>query len=858
MFCHLHTHSHYSLLDGLPKIPDIVNRAKELGMTAVALTDHGTTYGLIEFYKACKKADIKPILGVEAYVARRGHTDKEPGVDTKPYHLVLLAKNKEGYENILRLTSIAHLDGFYYKPRIDKELLKKYGKGIIGLSACLNGEIARAVLSDNMETAERALAEYKDIFGEGNFYLEIQPQTATKNNDQSLANARLIELAKKTNTPLVATKDVHYINFEDKEAQDALLCIQTGTTLDNPDRLSMMDIDCSFSTEGDMREWFPDTPEAIENTEKIAEACNVELELGGNILPKFKTPNGKSDVDYLRELCEEGVKKRYKEITPEVRERLEWELDTINKMGFASYFLIVADFVKYAKGEGIVVGPGRGSAAGSIVSYVLRVTDLDPIHYKLLFERFLNPDRISMPDIDMDFADIKRHKVIEYVMEKYGRDKVAGIITFGTMMARAAVRDVGRVMGLPYGEVDRIAKMIPTPVQGRHTPLSQHVEEVKELRELYNDNPDIKRLLDLSIKMEGTVRHASQHACAVVIADKPLMEYTAIQKAQGGDVESVTQYSMKPIEDVGLLKMDFLGLSNLSIIQDTIEIVEAVSKIETGEGTKIDIEKIPLNDKKTFNILSRAETTGVFQLESSGMKRYIKELQPTDIEDIIAMVALYRPGPMQFIESFINRKHGREKIKYMHPSMENALKNTYGIPVYQEQVMQISKDMAGFTGGEADTLRKAMGKKIAELMAKMRAKFIAGATTQGISKQIAIEVFKTLEDFAAYGFNRCLTGDTEVVDIKTGKKATIVELYKDNKLVKNILALEEGTLKFKKAKIEKVFSNGIKAVYELTTKLGRKIKATDNHPFFMFDGWVLLKDLKIGDKIAVPRELNLK
>jgi len=723
-------------------------------MTAVALTDHGTTYGLIEFYKACKKAEIKPILGVEAYVARRGHTDKEPGVDTKPYHLVLLAKNKEGYENILRLTSIAHLDGFYYKPRVDKELLKKYSKGIIGLSACLNGEISRAALSDNMETAERALSEYKEIFGEGNFYLELQPQTATKNNDQSLANARLIELAKKTNTPLVATKDVHYINFDDKEAQDALLCIQTGTTLDNPDRLSMMDIDCSFSTEGDMRAWFSDTPEAIDNTVKIAEACDVELTLGVNILPKFKTPNGKSDVDYLRELCEDGIKRRYKEITPEVRERLEWELDTINKMGFASYFLIVADFVKYAKGEGIVVGPGRGSAAGSIVSYVLGVTDLDPIHYKLLFERFLNPDRISMPDIDMDFADIKRHKVIEYVMEKYGRDKVAGIITFGTMMARAAVRDVGRVMGLPYGEVDRIAKMIPTPVQGRHTPLSSHVEEVKELRDLYNDNPDIKRLLDLSIKMEGTVRHASQHACAVVIADKPLMEYTAIQKAQGGDVESVTQYSMKPIEDVGLLKMDFLGLANLSIIQDTIEIVEAVSKTETGEATKIDIEKIPLDDKKTFNILSRAETTGVFQLESSGMKRYIKDLQPTDIEDIIAMVALYRPGPMQFIESFINRKHGREKIEYMHPSMENALKNTYGIPVYQEQVMQISKDMAGFTGGEADTLRKAMGKKIAELMAKMRAKFIAGATTQGISKQLATEVFQTLEDFAAYGFNR--------------------------------------------------------------------------------------------------------
>jgi DNA polymerase-3 subunit alpha len=753
MFIHLHCHSHYSLLDGLPKIPDLVKKAKSFGMTSLALTDHGVMYGIIDFYKACKKEGIRPILGIEAYVSPRRRTDKEHGVDTKPYHLVLLAKNEAGYKNLLQLTSIAHLEGYYYKPRVDKELLRQHSEGVIALSACLNGEIARQLTSGNYESAESALYEYKSIFGEGNFYLEIQPHTSKRNNDQAMANKRLIALAKKTNTPLVATKDVHYVNKEDAEAQDALLCIQTGKTLDNPDRMTMMDIDCSFASEEEMRAAFPDVGGAIDNTFKVAEMCNVELVLGTNILPKFVVPEGQTDVSVLRELCEAGLLKRYKNITPEVRERLEWELATINKMGFASYFLIVADFVTYAKNKGIIVGPGRGSAAGSIVSYVLGITDLDPIEYKLLFERFLNPDRISMPDIDMDFADTKRHEVIDYVMEKYGRDRVAGIITFGTMMARAVLRDVGRVMGMPYNDVDRLAKMIPPPVQGKHIPLSRTIREVAEIKELYDRDEQIRRLFNLSIKLEGTVRHASQHACGIVISDKPLSDYTALQEAQGGDVEIVSQYSLHPIEDVGLLKMDFLGLANLSIIQDTIEIVEAVDKMK-GKETKLDMEKIPLDDKKTFELLSRGETTGVFQLESAGMKRYIKELKPSSVEDIIAMVALYRPGPMQFIESFINRKHGREEIVYMHPSMEAALKNTYGIPVYQEQVMQISKDMAGFTGGEADTLRKAMGKKIAELMAKMKAKFVDGAEKKGVDRELATAVFQKLEDFAAYGFNR--------------------------------------------------------------------------------------------------------
>ncbi|NQU84005.1 MAG: DNA polymerase III subunit alpha, partial [Parcubacteria group bacterium] len=728
-FIHLHTHSHYSLLDGMGKIPDLVLRAKELGMSSLALTDHGTVYGLIEFYETCKKEGIKPILGVEAYVARRGLKDKDAGIDAKSYHLVLLAKNQEGYKNILQLTSIAHLDGFYYKPRIDKETLKKYSGGLIGLSACLAGEVARSVLSDNLQTAKSALEEYKEIFGEGNFYLELQPHTSTKNNDQEKVNKGLIELARQTNTPLVCTKDVHYINKDDKEVQDALLCIQTGTTVDSTKRMSMMDIDCHFAAEDEMRAAFPDLPDIVENTSKIAEMCNVELDLGKDILPTFKTPEGVSDVVYLRQLCEEGLKKRYKEITPEIKERLEFELSTIERMGYSSYFLIVQDFVDFAKREGIIVGPGRGSAAGCIIAYALGVTDLDPIHYKLLFERFLNPDRISMPDIDLDFADTKRGKVIEYVTDKYGKDKVAGIITFGTMMARAVVRDVGRVLGVPYSEVDTIAKLIPPPQQGRHVPLSQHIKENPELNRVYNSSPQIKHLMDFSIRLEGTVRHASQHACGVVISDKPLSGYTALQKAQGGDVETVTQYSLHPIESVGLLKIDFLGLSNLSIIQDTLEIVEAV------HGEKVDINNIPLDDKETFGLFSRGETTGVFQLESAGMKRYIKELKPTKIEDIIAMVALYRPGPMQFIDSFIKRKNGREKIEYMHPKMEKALENTYGIPVYQEQVMQISKDLAGFTGGEADTLRKAMGKKIAKLMTAMKTKFVEGAVANGVESK---------------------------------------------------------------------------------------------------------------------------
>lgn len=745
-FVHLHTHSHYSLLDGLGKIPALVNKAKELGMEALALTDHGAMYGAIEFYKTCKKAGIKPIVGVEAYVAPHSLHDKRPKIDDGANHLVLLAKDDTGYKNLIKLTTKAHLEGYYYRPRIDKEILKECSAGLIAMTACLGGEIPRAILGGNWDKAVELVQVYKNIFGQENFYLELQDHPEIEEYQE--VNPKIIKLAKETNTPLVASKDIHYVNPDDRQAQDLLTCIQTGKLVSDEGRLAMNHYDASMASPEHMIEAFKHVPEAIENTVKIAERCNLEIQIGKDILPTFHVPTGETDNEYLRKLCEDGLGGRYPNPNDEVKERLEYELNTIEKMGFSSYFLIVADFVNWAKSQGILVGPGRGSAAGSIVSYVLKITDVDPLIYGLLFERFLNPDRISMPDIDMDFADDRRGEVIEYVSQKYGKDKVAGIITFGTMAARASVRDTGRVLGWPYAEVDTIAKLIPPPVQGRHIPLSKSVKEIAELREIYEKDARTKELLDLASRLEGTVRHASQHACGVVIADKPLTEYVPTQKGQNGDVDVITQYSLHSIEDIGLLKMDFLGLANLTVIQNTLEIIEAVY------GEKIDMTKIPLDDKKAFELFGRGETTGVFQLESDGMKRYIKELKPTEIEDIIAMVALYRPGPMQWIDNFIRRKNGKEDIVYEHPLMEDALKNTYGIPVYQEQVMQVSKDMAGFTGGEADTLRKAMGKKIASLMKQMKAKFTDGAVKKGVPKNQAESVFGRLEDFAAYGFNK--------------------------------------------------------------------------------------------------------
>lgn len=747
-FVHLHVQSMYSLYDGIGSPEDLVARAKELGYDTIALTDRHALYGAVEFYEAAHKAGIKPIIGVLVSVAPNKHTDKRAGIDQHTSNLTLLCETNEGYQNLLKLISKSYLDGFYYRPRVDKDLLRENHAGLIALSGDLKGEIPKALSMHDRERAEKALAEYRDIFGPEHFFLEMvhHPESPSQNE----VNQLLTELARKTGTPLVVTKEAHYLSPDDAEALDVLVCIHDGKTLEDPNRMSLATVDLSLCGPDEIISAYQHLPEAIENTRKIADRCQVHFDLGKNHLPAFDVPEGETVNSYLRKLCEEGLKDRYgkTEKFQEAKERLDFELATIERMGFAAYFLIVADYINWAKDHGVIVGPGRGSAAGSVVAYSLKITNLDPLRYGLLFERFLNPDRISMPDIDTDFDDVKRKDVIEYVSQKYGVDRVAGIITFGTMAARAAVRDVGRVLGLTFGEVDRVAKVIPPPVQGRHIPLEKSKSESPELRAMYETDPRVRRLIDLAIRLEGTTRHASQHACGIVIAPAALVGYSPLQKAQGGDVEQVVQYSLHSAEVMGLLKMDFLGLSNLSVIRDALEIIQAVY------GDTIDMETLPLDNPKTFELLGRGETTGVFQLESDGMKKYIRELKPTVIEDIIAMVALYRPGPMQFIESFIDRKHGREKISYFHPLTESALGNTYGIPIYQEQVMQVAKDMAGFTGGEADTLRKAMGKKIAKLMAEMRVKFIDGSIKNGVPKDKAEAIFTQFEEFAAYGFNK--------------------------------------------------------------------------------------------------------
>lgn len=746
-FVYLHTHSHYSLLEALPKPKTLVKRAKELGMTSLALTDNGNMYGAVEFFKACKDAEIKPILGCDIYVAQHGMTDKRPRLDDRPHRLVLLVENEEGYRNLSRIVTSAFLEGFYYKPRVDKAFLRAHSKGLIALTGSVGGEIPHALVNGDETKARELILEYQDIFGKGNFFLEVVAHPDMPR--QVDVNDAFRKLSRELDVPLVAAKNVFYMDTEDREGYEAQLCIQRGRTLEEFRRTSTEEVDLSFGSPEEIIELFSDIPDALENTKAIADRITFVLELGKNFLPIYPLPEGKTDNDALHDLCIAGLKERYADPIPDnVMKRFDFEFSTIVRMGFSSYFLIVQDYITWAKDHGVLVGPGRGSAAGSIVAYALRITDIEPLRYGLLFERFLNPDRISMPDIDTDFADRGRGKVLEYITQRYGADKVAGIITFGTMMPRAAVRDAARVLGLSFQEADEIAKAVPPPVQGKHTPLKLAIEESPDLKALYEGNPMTRRVVDLAMKIEGNPRHASQHACGFVIGDRPLVERVPLQAGQHEDTALVTQYSLNSAEAAGLVKMDFLGLSNLTIIEDTLEIIEAV------HGVKIDMRSIPLDDQKTFELLGRGETTGVFQLESDGMKRYIRELQPSRFEDIIAMVSLYRPGPMQFIESFIRRKHGSEQVVYEHPLMENAFKETYGIPVYQEQVMQVSKDLAGFTGGEADSLRKAMGKKLAELMEKMKVKFIEGAMKNGVKEDVAQKIFQKLEDFAAYGFNK--------------------------------------------------------------------------------------------------------
>lgn len=767
-YVHLHNHTHHSLLDGLTKVDELVQKVKDMGMHSVAITDHGTMSGAVEFYKAAKDAGVKPVIGIETYVAARTRFDRDPAKDKARYHLILLAMNETGYKNLMILSSKANLEGMYYKPRIDHELLEEYNEGIIALSACASGEVGENLRNDNYEEAKRIAAWYKSVFGD-RYYLELQdhghPDCPSKWDVQVKINEYLERLAKELDIPCVVTSDGHYLSHDDQDAHEILLCVGTGSYLSDEKRMSLKDFELHVTDPAEIIErWNKTNPEAVANTGRIAERCEVELELDRILIPKFPTPNGESEKDYLDKLVYRGMAVRYTGktfeeadmlsndevralLTEEQLERLDMEFGVLDKMGYNGYFLIVQDFINWGKDQGIIFGPGRGSAAGSIIAYALNITDLDPLKYDLLFERFLNPDRISMPDIDIDIQDTRRNEVIQYCANKYGDSRVANIVTFGKMAARAAVRDVARVLEVPYAEADRLSKMIPQPVQGRHIPLATSVVEDADLKREYETNPTAKQVFDYAIRLEGTIRSHGVHAAGVVIAPDDIVKYAPLEMAQKGVV--ATQYPMVPVEELGLLKMDFLGLSNLTIINNALRIIKKVYKRD------IDLSKLPLDDKETYELFQRGDTTGVFQLESAGMKRYLRQLKPTAFEDIIAMVALYRPGPMQFIDSFIRRKHGEEKITYLDQGMENSLKNTYGILVYQEQFMQISKEWAGFTGGQADTLRKAVGKKKIDLMRKVKVDFVEGAVkTSGAKKEVAEKFWDQLEEFANYCFNK--------------------------------------------------------------------------------------------------------
>lgn len=737
-------------------------------MEAAAVTDHGTMSGILDYYKTAKKAGIKPIIGIETYVATRSRFDRDPGKDKQRFHLTVLAMNNTGFHNLMKLSTRANLEGMYYKPRIDHELLEELNEGLIVLSGCASGEIGVALKEDDYDRAREIAKWYKSIFGD-RYYLELQDHGHPKSNThwdvQAKINEGLIKLSKELDIEMVVTCDGHYLTHEYQDAHEILLCVGTGSYLSDEKRMSLKDFELHLTDPRDIIDhWGEEFPEVIRNTKKIADRCDVEIELGRILIPKYPLPDGENEHSYLLRLTYQGLLQRYNgaskeeaekldpdEIIPklsdEVRERAKMELGVMGNMGYEGYFLIVQDFINWGKSQGIVFGPGRGSAAGSIIAYALNITDLDPLKYGLLFERFLNPDRISMPDIDVDIQDTRRDEVIEYCAKKYGEDHVSNIATFGKMFGRMAVRDVARVLEVPYAESDRLAKLVPPPSQGRHIPLSVSIKEDADLRNEYENNPTAKEVLDYAIQLEGTIRSHGVHACGVVIAPDTLVNYIPLEMAQKG--VAATQFPMGEVEELGLLKMDFLGLSNLTIINNAMRIIRKAYKKE------INLSELPLDDKKTYELFQRGDTTGVFQLESAGMKRYLRGLKPTTFEDIIAMVALYRPGPMQFIDSFIRRKHGEEEITYLHSGMKNSLKNTYGILVYQEQFMQISKEWCGFTGGQADTLRKAVGKKKIDLMKKVKPEFVEGAVkVGGATKEIAETFWTQLEEFANYCFNK--------------------------------------------------------------------------------------------------------
>ena len=763
-FVHLHIHSEYSLLDGANRIKDLPIRAKELGMDAIALTDHGSMFGTIDFYKACKANGIKPIIGCEVYVAPRSRKDKDPNLDARYNHLILLAKNNDGYKNLAKLVSLGYTEGFYYKPRIDKEALEQYHENLICCSACLAGEVNQAILKNNMEEAKKVALWFKKLFGE-DYYLEIQNNGI---KEQVLVNQKLIELSRELDIPLVATNDAHYLKREDAYNHEVLLCIQTGKKMSDEDRMKFETDELYVKSPEEMSDYFKNVPEAIENTVKIAEKCNVEFEFGHTILPNYDVPEEfETHYDYLKKLCDDGIKNRYGENpTKEILERAEFEMNVINQMGYVDYFLIVWDYIHYAKTHNIPVGPGRGSGAGSIVAYAIEITDIDPIKYGLIFERFLNPERISMPDFDVDFCYEKRDQVIDYVCRKYGHDHVSQIITFGTMSARMVIRDVGRVLDVPYAETDKIAKMVPNEL---HITIKKAMEQNRELRDLYEQNSDMKKMLDIAMALEGMPRQASTHACGIVITKDPVVDYVPLYRRD--DIIS-TQYIMTTLEELGLLKMDFLGLRTLTVIQDTIELVKA------NRGIDVEFDK-DMNDSKVYKLWQDGNSVGIFQFESQGMTNFMKELKPDCLEDIIAGVSLYRPGPMDQIPRYIANKKDPEHAVYTHPALKPILEVTYGCMVYQEQVMQIVRDLAGYSLGRADLVRRAMGKKKLDVMAKERENFIHGQVDEngniiikgcvrnGIDEKSANKIFDEMAEFAKYAFNKSHAACYAVVAYRT-------------------------------------------------------------------------------------------
>ncbi|MDR7871224.1 MAG: DNA polymerase III subunit alpha [Tissierellaceae bacterium] len=762
-FVHLHVHTEYSLLDGSIRIKDLVSRTKELGMDAVAITDHGSMFGVIQFYKEAKKQKIKPILGSEVYTAINKYTEKEQK-DKNQYHLVLLAENNEGYQNLMKIVSEGYVNGFYYKPRVDKDVLRKYSKGIIALSACLGGEVQQFILDNNYERAKKSALEYKEIFGQDNFFLELQDHGI---REQINVNEQLIKLSNETGIPLVATNDVHYLKKEDAAVHDVLLCIQTGKTVDEENRMKFPSNQFYLKSPSEMYSLFSNQTKALENTAWIGERCNVELDFSTLHLPEYKVPSGYSNESYLRELTIEGLNDRYDEITDEIRNRFDYEFKTIVDMGYVDYFLIVWDFIKFAKDNEIMVGPGRGSAAGSIISYGLGIIDIDPLEYGLLFERFLNPERVTMPDIDIDFCYERREEVIQYVINKYGADRVAQIVTFGTMAARGAIRDVGRAINMPYGEVDFVAKQIPTELG---MTIEKALEVNSSLRDEYENNNQIQLLIDYAIKVEGLPRHTSTHAAGVVISKEPITNYVPLLR--NGDSLS-TQFNMTELEELGLLKMDFLGLRTLTVIRD------AVNLIEENHGKKIDFKDISFDDPSVFNMFAKAETLGIFQFESPGMRAFLKELKPNVFENLIAANSLFRPGPMNQIPTFVECKHDPSKITYIHPKLEPILNVTYGCIVYQEQVMQIVRDIGGYSMGRADLVRRAMGKKKMDVMEEERKNFIygqvdeagniliAGAIRNGVDEKSANKIYDLMIDFANYAFNKSHSAAYAVIAYRT-------------------------------------------------------------------------------------------